>query len=192
MDKYIWELENAVPHNFCEKLIERFELDDRKVQGRTLGGVNKNVKNTIDLPLCRFDDWDHEKRIIADFVSKSLIKYHNYLLENNLDKNRTIAYTLANSGIGPSHLQKQEVGGFYDWHHDYDTSRVLTCIIYLNDVEEDCGGTTDFINGRSILPKAGKILIFPACMTHIHRGKKLEKGVKYIATNFIIFQKQNT
>ena len=56
----------------------------------------------------------------------------------------------------------------------------------MNDVEKDSGGTTDFSCGKIIQPKAGKIIFFPSTWTYYHRGKTLEKGVKYIATNALM------
>jgi hypothetical protein len=56
----------------------------------------------------------------------------------------------------------------------------------LNDVEEDSGGTTEFSCGKIIQPKAGKIVFFPCTWTYFHRGKTLEKGIKYIATNGLL------
>ena len=66
--------------------------------------------------------------------------------------------------------------------------KIFTYIIYLNDVEKDSGGTTEFSCGKTIQPKAGKIVFFPCTWTYFHRGKTLEKGVKYIATNGLMIK----
>jgi hypothetical protein len=55
----------------------------------------------------------------------------------------------------------------------------------LNDVPVEHGGCTEFLMGKKIQPKKGTLLFFPATWNYIHRGKKLEKGNKYIATGFV-------
>ena len=48
--------------------------------------------------------------------------------------------------------------------------------------------TTDFSYQEvQIRPEAGKLLLFPPFWTHEHRGAVLEKGVKYIATTWVVF-----
>jgi hypothetical protein len=38
-----------------------------------------------------------------------------------------------------------------------------------------------------ITPEAGKLVLFPPFWTHLHRGKTLQTGVKYIATTWVGF-----
>ena len=64
--------------------------------------------------------------------------------------------------------------------------RVLSWILYLNDVEE--GGETEFLyQSMRFKPKAGTFILFPAHFTHTHRGNPPLSGVKYIATGWIEF-----
>jgi hypothetical protein len=93
---------------------------------------------------------------------------------------------LIESHVYPPQIQRTEPSEYYHWHHDQSRNshwKLFTYIIYLNDVEEDSGGTTEFSCGKNIQPKVGKIVFFPSTWTYFHRGKTLEKGVKYIATN---------
>ncbi len=63
---------------------------------------------------------------------------------------------------------------------------VAAGMLYLNDVE--AGGETDFIfQQASVTPEKGKLMLFPPFWTHEHRGVTLEKGVKYIATTWVVF-----
>ena len=63
-------------------------------------------------------------------------------------------------------------------------NRVLTYIIYLNDIEE--GGETELLHKRvRIKPKTGRIVIFPAGFPYVHRGNPPLTGVKYILTSWI-------
>jgi hypothetical protein len=60
-------------------------------------------------------------------------------------------------------------------------------IWYLNDVPGP-GGETEFpLQGVSVRPEEGKLVLFPPFWTHVHRGVTLQQGVKYIATTWICF-----
>lgn len=87
--------------------------------------------------------------------------------------------------------QKTKVGGGYHvWHFEASSSttsnRVLSYIIYLNDVEE--GGETEFLYiPKRIKPKAGTCLIFPGSFTHTHRGNPPISNEKYVLTGWITY-----
>jgi len=90
-------------------------------------------------------------------------------------------------------LQKTEPGGGYHrWHCENGSfmyrDRVLTWMLYLNDVPYECGGGTDFLHQKlSLQPKKGTMVMWPACYTHMHRGAFLSgDAVKYIATGWFL------
>ncbi len=50
------------------------------------------------------------------------------------------------------------------------------------------GGETEFQHQAvKITPEAGKLVLFPPFWTHLHRGKTLQSGIKYIATTWVGF-----
>ena len=60
-------------------------------------------------------------------------------------------------------------------------------MLYLNDNYK--GGETEFLNQAiKIKPETGKLILFPPFWTHEHRGVKLQKSVKYIATTWVVFK----
>ena len=87
-------------------------------------------------------------------------------------------------------------GGYPYWHCELyprdpqcDTlHRHVLWTMYLND-GFDAGETEFFYQGRKIVPKTGSLLIAPAAFTHTHRGNRPERGDKYIATSWILFQR---
>ena len=82
-------------------------------------------------------------------------------------------------------IQRTQVGQRFDWHADEDGRRRLALIFYLNDDFE--GGTTQFdVQGVDIQPKTGSLLMFPPFWTHVHRGREVTAGTKYIATSFLL------
>ena len=85
-------------------------------------------------------------------------------------------------------------GGYHVWHdentHLMHANRCLTWMIYLNDDYE--GGETEFLYYKKrIQPEKGKLLIWPAGMTHCHRGGLVLKGTKYIVTGWFYLAHSN-
>ena len=77
--------------------------------------------------------------------------------------------------------------GYHGWHSETNNiacaSRTLVWSVYFNDVEE--GGETEFLyQKQKIIPKAGRVLIFPGAFTHLHRGNPPYEA-KYIATGWL-------
>ena len=65
--------------------------------------------------------------------------------------------------------------------------RQLVAVWYLNSLENQ-GGETEFrYQDIKVTPEAGMLLLFPPFWTHLHRGKTLQSGVKYIATTWVVF-----
>ena len=185
---YIFEIDNVVSKEFCEDAISRFENDKRRVIGSTVGGVDENIKKSIDLPISTSSisgDWEDVIDEVAKCVNEALLNYQNYVHAEGLDRCLAIHKAVNDATIGLPQIQKTEKDGFYTWHHDGYLNRIFTYILYLNDVKEGIGGTTEFLNRGHIQPKAGKLVIFPANLTYVHRGTKLKEGVKYLITNFI-------
>tara|TARA_E500000331_G_scaffold289761_1_gene285596 strand:+ start:64 stop:669 length:606 start_codon:yes stop_codon:yes gene_type:complete len=85
-------------------------------------------------------------------------------------------------------IQKTPAGGGYHVWHDEDSNlqdhaRCLVWMLYLNDDYE--GGETEFLYyKRRVNPEKGKLLIWPAGMTHAHRGGLVLEGTKYVATGW--------
>jgi hypothetical protein len=81
-------------------------------------------------------------------------------------------------------------GDWFDLHidanDDQSMQRYLAIFWYLNDIEE--GGETDFpMQGMSIKPKQGRVVMFPPYWTHPHRGNKLKKEntYKYLLSTYL-------
>tara|TARA_R100000005_G_C4951813_1_gene172006 strand:- start:254 stop:832 length:579 start_codon:yes stop_codon:yes gene_type:complete len=82
-------------------------------------------------------------------------------------------------------------GGFHNWH--FENSRVPYCTrqfvvqLYLND--DFSAGETEFLYmNKRIEAKTGRVIIFPAGFTHVHRGNPPIGGTKYIASSWGILQ----
>ena len=187
--EFIYECDDVLPVDFCNHVINKFEKSNLKMNGRTAEGY-EHIKKSTDIRIYDEPEWVEEEKYFHDMIRKAMKKYETFLLKMNVDDEvkKEMSDILMNSYIGPPQIQRTKPGQYYHWHHDqlYPPHwKYFTYIIYLNDVEEDSGGTTEFSCGKSIQPKAGKIIFFPCTWTYFHRGKTLEKGVKYIGTSGI-------
>lgn len=190
--EFIYECEDVFPVSFCNRVIEKFEKSDLKTDGTTERMLN-GIKKSTDLRIYDEPEWVEEEKYFHDMIRKAMKKYETFLLKMNVDSEvkRELSRYLMDSHIHPPQIQRTEPGQYYHWHEDqgYPPNwKMFTYIIYLNDVEEDSGGTTEFSCGKIIQPKAGKMVFFPATWTYFHRGKTLEKGIKYIATNSLMLE----
>jgi hypothetical protein len=190
--EFIYECEDVFPVSFCNRVIEKFEKSDFKFNGIAGSGLSNHKKST-DVRIYDEPEWVEEEKYFHVMIRKVMKNYETFLLKMDVDDEvkKEMSGYLMNSHIYPPQIQRTEPGQYYHWHHDQTYPpcwKLFTYIIYLNDVEKDSGGTTEFSCGKIIQPKTGKIVIFPSTWTYYHRGKTLEKGVKYIATNALIIK----
>lgn len=192
----IWILDSMLDLNFCNFVIKKFEsMENFQMEGTTGSGVNKSIKDSMDLLISSVGD--SETNYIDSVMFQSLHDSVGKIIQQLLKHNISIGWNpndIFNHDTGYQ-IQKTSPGGKYVWHIENNQSsqcfetgsaaRSLTYIIYLNDVEEDCGGCTGFLYQKiKVQPKAGRIVVFPPYWTHVHAGHPLLSGVKYIATGW--------
>ena len=190
--EFIYECDDVFPVDFCNRVIDKFEKSDLKKDGVVGLGID-DIKKSIDLRIYNEPEWVEEEKYFHDTIRKAMKKYETFLLKMDVDGKvkEEMSLIINNSYIHPPQIQRTEPGQYYHWHDDqgYPPNwKMFSYIIYLNDVEKESGGTTEFSCGKIIQPKAGKIIFFPCTWTYFHRGKTLEKGVKYIATNGLMIK----
>ena len=179
-----WTLE---PFSICEDLINYFELNlDKQTKGQTLGGINPNSKDSIDITIKPKEVILPGNEVFKAYFNELFECYKNYVEEWPFLKD--IAQKLE---IGSFNLQRYKLDKHFKKIHTERSSiesshRVFAFMTYLNDVEE--GGSTYFSHyDLEIQPKKGLTLIWPAEWTHAHRGNIIKKGSKYIITGWINF-----
>jgi len=190
--EFIYECDDVFPVDFCNRVIDKFEKSNLKFIGKTGIGINSKKKST-DLRIYDEPEWVEEEKYFHDMIRKTMKKYESFLLKMDVDDEvkKEMSEILMDTYIYPPQIQRTEPGQYYHWHQDQGATPnwdIFTYIIYLNDVGKDSGGSTEFSCGKTIQPKAGKIVFFPCTWTYFHRGKTLEKGVKYIATNGLLIK----
>ena len=180
---FIFEIPGALPSDACREMVRRFEACAPEQYAGRVGhhaALDTSVKRSTDLVMSGKSHWkDLDAALFHSLVSAldTLTGRHPFFGGRFKD----IGYAVQRTGPGE----------FYHWHVDggsHELShRQLVAIWYLNDVEGP-GGETEFrYQGVKVTPEEGKLVLFPPFWTHEHRGVVLERGVKYIATTWVVF-----
>jgi hypothetical protein len=195
MTKYIYIHEHSIPDVLCNEIIEKYEKEDDRYNGCTLGGVNTKVKDTTDFIIPKNQSkWNKIEKFLYKELYENLSKYLQNIRHNNYDpdNNNNIMHSFfENKSLHIDDLmcQKYNKGiGKYIYHNDFlndaknNRYRVITFLWYLNDVIE--GGETEFFGEYCIRPKKGQLIFFPASWCFPHRGRMPISDDKYIITGW--------
>lgn len=180
---FVFEKQAALPIDVCNEMMRRFEsLDEEQYEGR-IGQTavkERSIKKSTDLVVSGKPHWKD--------IDQALFRSLGIAIHEFREAYPYFKGPFKDSGYA---IQRTNPGEHYHWHidggsHDF-SQRQLVAVWYLNDVPGP-GGETEFLfQDVKIKPEAGKLLLFPPFWTHEHRGSTLEKGVKYIATTWVIF-----
>ena len=170
---------------------------DRRVDlqrpGTAFGGApdGRPDKVSTDISLVAFDRSDPEAHGLAEVILRGVSAgLKRWLAERPLfleccPERSLVVCPLFN-------LQRYAPGeGFYSWHCDWSLEdeatepqrRVLAWILYCNTLP--AGGTAFHWQDHHEEAEKGKLLIFPAGLSHIHRGQVSPTHSKTIATGWI-------
>ena len=155
------------------------------------GGRTEPAKISTDISLVAIDRSDPEAFALAEVILRGVTAgLERYLQERSLFRECCPEQELFVNPI--FNLQRYAPSeGFKRWHCDWTISdeatepvhRVLAWILYCNDVPN--GGTEFHWQDHHEPAERGKLVIFPAGPSHIHRGKVSEEHSKTIATGWI-------
>ena len=187
---WVITLENVMTEQECDALIEL--------------GAESGYKISQDVGKKKFDGtfegYANDRRTSTNAWCQEDACYNNTATQSVLTKIENIT-GIPDANSEYLQLLKYEVGQFYKTHHDYiphhterqEGVRILTVYIYLNDVEE--GGGTDFPTlGIIVMPKKGRVLIWPSVLDEDpdakdhrtqHQALSVEKGIKYGANAWV-------
>lgn len=190
-DDFVGVFDNVFSKEYCDKWIQHFnEANDNGYSYDRLRAFNREAHIGADLSI--------------DYNNASFYHNHDMKFECN-----TFNYAFWEACYSPytekfSILKTAETHkiytvkiqrtlpkqGYHVWHFE-DASRIqrdrlLTFIVYLNDVEE--GGETEFLYlSKRIKPVTGRVVLWPSGFTHTHRGNPPLKDTKYIITGWVEF-----
>ena len=199
MEKYIYTNKYSLSSELSRDIIELFENEERKYDGVTHGGMQKNIKDTKDFVIPENETkWYKYYKFLSDELTRNSHIYINKLNDNpsfqNINQKTTNIFkqfsgvNISHSGFMVQRYIRNE--GRYVYHNDFSVdiknkkNRVITYLWYLNDLEE--GGETDFPDlNLMIKPETGKLVLFPASWNFPHCGKIPISSNKYIITGWL-------
>ena len=154
-------------------------------------GEGEPAKQSTDISLVAIDRSEPESFALSQLILRGVTAgLERYLQERPLFRQCCPQQSLFVNPI--FNLQHYAPGeGFKRWHCDWTISdeatepvhRVLAWILYCNDVDE--AGTEFHSQDHHEPAERGKLVIFPAGPSHIHRGRVNESSSKLIATGWI-------
>ena len=185
---FIGVFKNAFTKDFCETAIKQYENMAASGHGLTRFESDIVEKTKKDDTQIYVDDIDYIplRKITKEFNMLFWGKFFPIYEQEYAPLKESGRHTNYNFKI-----QKTKIGGGYHvWHYESNnrdvSHRLLTWILYLNDVHE--GGETEFLyQHMRIKPEQGTLVIWPAGFTHTHRGNPPLSNEKYIATGWTEF-----
>jgi hypothetical protein len=177
--------ENSLSKENCDFIIQEFE----KHASINPSSISDGDKQFGTQEMGRLDFSLFAERLLPD-VSKII----NQTLDNCLHFYTEEFFSLKQVKARSEWIKLQRTppkGGYHVWHSEVNSrrnmDRVLTWIIYLNDIPEGEGETEFLWQGIRVKPKAGTCVIWPAQFTHPHRGNPVYSCDKYIATGWYTY-----
>jgi len=178
LDELIFERKEFLDDWFCQNFLNWFHDDQtKKIDGQVLqnGSLETN------------DDKKHAQQayFYGHPIETMFVSMTHDLLEE-YSNNTSIP-------IDPLNIQDLSIkrypkdSGFFGTHTDagpgYASTRVLSLVVYLNDVEE--GGGTYFPDfDLMVKAEKGKALVFPSNYLYRHSGEVPKSNEKYSITGF--------
>jgi hypothetical protein len=185
----IMVIDDVIPAKACADMIEHFE--NTKTEGpykrTSIWEWEQDYRTFVELNVGEHQDWGQENLALYNLT----VKMYNLYREKT---NSTFLLPIEECGFEAPRMKKYEANDHdqFGWHADVgnhaSARRELAMFIYLNDVEE--GGETVFKSVLDddkelrIIPKCGRIVIFPPQWMFPHKGNKPISGPKYIVSMY--------
>lgn len=189
MEDFIRTWPNFVSADICQETINSFEKIIANPELKI--GVADNSSQFNNKNLGRKDIsifLEDSKYQQSELVTKYLYLLQDCLMEYIGDFGQLSSVPISNR----ANIKVQRtmpMGGYHQWHYESGDgpsshNRELVWMIYLNDMPEGEAETEFLFQRRRIRPTQGTVVIWPAGMTHVHRGLTVYTQPKYIATGW--------
>lgn len=182
---YIRVYDDALPAAFCRQLIDAFEASAQFQQpnGR---GIRPALDESswTELNISRLAD--------PAFLGYFMTQIESYLARYNADLSLSLEIPLR-PRIDRVTLKKYKANGTDQFQPHFDSvdevaGRYMVFLWYLNDVET--GGTTRFMDlDVEVVPKAGRLMMFPPYWMFQHVGNPPISNDKYILSTYLLFDR---
>ena len=182
-EDFIGVYRRFVHHDICAAIVQNFE---------TYLEINPDIvqhgkEQMPDKKLAR-----HDVSIMLDDVDMGLAT-HFYKYLNTAFANYKQEYDHLKTNLNSIGLKVQRTspgGGYHTWHYENGSfraaNRELAWMVYLNDMPDGEAETEFLYQKKRFKPQTGTLMIWPAGMTHVHRGNTVFTHDKYIATGWFL------
>lgn len=190
--------DGLISENVCKQFTDEVSSiwNDVSFQGKTLGGVDIKIKNSFDMAFSEMGFTERNMTYPVVFKNMESIFLNGFIQAIAAYQNK---YRALHSWIEveDTGFQVQCYNKCMGWYREHVDSfpgteaqnRVLSGIIYLNDVEQ--GGQTRFpLHDVEVEARAGRIVLFPSNFTHPHEGKTPLSNDKWILNTFFVLNEQ--
>ena len=190
---FIGTYNNVYPAGYCEHLIEEFEI-------LAVSGAGSNRLQSENAARTSKDDYqlclNLKGHNIASFDNSCIIEMFFNGLQKCYENYAEQFAVLKHHKIRSSVFKMQRTnpgGGYHVWHGEQGSgecaSRVLVYMLYLNTLEPENAGETEFLyQQRRINPTKNTMVLWPASYTHAHRGNTVYgHKSKYIVTGWFYY-----
>jgi len=193
-NNFIGMYDGVFPDGYCSHMISEFErIRERGHCGnrQSVEGAKKTKKQDefyfLNLRNHSFSNFN-EKESLEIFWDGLQQCFDDYTAEFDILKDSNLKCTSVK-------MQKTNPGGGYHiWHTEQGngdmTNRGLVYMVYLNNLDDDSAGETEFFYQRlRIPPKENTMIIWPAAFTHAHRGNMVHGNkAKYVITGWFYYE----
>ena len=184
----------VTPDGYCQHMIDEFDRLQKNGAGTNrLDAENalphfKNdhalsLEHGLSLSFGNFEGGD----VLKHFYNATQHCFNDYTTRFSVLKDTAI------SGYAAKFQKTEPGGGYHVWHGEQagglNAGRVLTYMLYLNTLEPEEGGETEFLYQRlRIRPEENTMIVWPAAFTHAHRGNTvLGSRAKYVLTGWFYY-----
>tara|TARA_B100000287_G_scaffold364752_2_gene359132 strand:+ start:1321 stop:1935 length:615 start_codon:yes stop_codon:yes gene_type:complete len=185
-DDFIGIWRNFVPTQLCDDVIEK--VDHILEHSADTSGIGDGHNQFPNKKMGRGDaqvflnDYDTELTDNVNGYLRCCLK-HYCVKYSQLLNVKLMSHTVKAQKTPPE-------GGYHEWHYEnashHTATRELVWTIYLNDMPDGEAETEFLYQHRRIKPEKGMMCIFPAGLTHVHRGNTVFSQDKYILTGWAL------
>ena len=188
MSDFIEIYDKALTHDECDLILDRMHRLKEHWEPSMSGPytVDKDQKDGWDLGFSFTHSSEGIEREIAEPILRTLFKYSEIYCK----KHDTLKYVPLFGIYDIFNLQLFPPGGGYKAPHcehgdeGGKERRMLVWMFYLNNAKS---GTKFLAQNRVTKAKKGRLVIWPASVTHVHVGVIPNRDDKYIATGWYNF-----
>lgn len=181
---HLWVADDGLDQAMCARIISAFDSSPERIPSHVYNSSNAAVRRgevllVSDLP---------GGNVFAPLITQV---FETALLSAAIEDEGLNSICNEPRDWTEPRAERVPPGGGFVWHmdtrHRGDDRRILTAILYLNEL---AGGELEFRRTAvEVKPRPGRVVLFPPFWTHVHRGKPPLNEAKYAVGAFLYVTK---